>query len=61
MGVWPPLRAFLTQTKMFVDENGKPLSYSTIIKDVYTAWDELTRQEEFKQFRRKGSWKPIRK
>lgn len=46
---------------MFVDEKGKPLSYSTIIKDVYTAWDELTRQEEFKQFRRKGSWEPIRK
>lgn len=54
MGVWPPLHAFLTEKGLFVDEHGNPLSYNTLIKDVYAVQDELTRQEEFRQYRRKG-------
>ncbi|WP_262896627.1 hypothetical protein [Mediterranea massiliensis] len=37
-----------------MDEHGNPLSYNTLIKDVYAVQDELTRQEEFRKYRRKG-------
>lgn len=57
MGAWLPLRAFLAEKRLFVDENGKPLSYSTLIKDVYVVMDELTRQQEFSQYRRKKKGK----
>lgn len=55
------MHAFLTEKGLFVDEQGNPLSYNTLIKDVYAVQDELTRQEEFRQYRRKGGQERGRK
>ena len=43
---WHPSPVFLTDKGIFVNKDYKALSYSTLIKDLYTIQEEKERQEK---------------